>query len=206
MGSTSSQRLRETAPSHRGRPVHRRHPGRRNRNPRRRLTMPSPPFGYSSVTLSHAVTHFRAWLEANFIMSKYEVLTILISLMALLCSVGSVVYTVHVTRRFRHADALQQIRNVVVANTARFNSILSSIKSAIGQGELPPEESFEKAAELYAEVQNAFNAHKHQFSDEDRTEIATAFDGVEKLGLSRGQRYTAMATALALIHKKLTGE
>ena len=43
------QRLREVAPGHPGRQIHRRHSGRRNRNPRRRLIMPSPTFDHSSI-------------------------------------------------------------------------------------------------------------------------------------------------------------
>ena len=42
------QRLRAVAPGHPGRQIHRRHSGRRNRNPRRRLIMPSPTFDHSS--------------------------------------------------------------------------------------------------------------------------------------------------------------
>ena len=42
--------LRKVALCHPGRPIHRRHPGRQNRNPRRRLIMPSPTFGHSSMT------------------------------------------------------------------------------------------------------------------------------------------------------------
>ena len=42
------QRLPKVAPGHPGRQIHRRHSGRRNRNPRRRLIMSSPTFDHSS--------------------------------------------------------------------------------------------------------------------------------------------------------------
>ena len=56
------QRLREVAPGHPGRQIHRRHSGRRNRNTRCRLIMPSPTFDHSSCgnsTKSRVFIQFR---------------------------------------------------------------------------------------------------------------------------------------------------
>ena len=137
-------------------------------------------------------------------MSKYETLAIVLSIVALLSSIGGVLYTVHVMREFRHVDALQGIRDTVVKNVARFNGILTGIVIAGSRGEEPSHESLGEAARLYAEVRDAFNANKHQFSEQDQTEISNALDQVEELGVSWGQRFTAMGTVLELIHKKLT--
>ena len=46
------QQLREVAPGHPGRQIHRRPSGRRNRNPRRRLIMSSPTFDHSSQPIN----------------------------------------------------------------------------------------------------------------------------------------------------------
>ena len=125
-----------------------------------------------------------------------------IAILSLLVAIFSIGYTVWSNRKFRHLDALDEVRSIVIPSLARFNGILNS-KTMPGRPFSPlSKKEAEALGKAYSDVRNAYQSRRYYFSESARERIDNKINTFEKEFRSNPEGYdffTKMYEVMELI-------